>query len=89
MEMERRGHLAGPIWQWSAAEIAAAIRDHDVSATDVMSAVVERTALENPAVNAIVEERFYILSEERWRDAANARLDDVREGRNPTFAPPV
>lgn len=58
MEMERRGHLAGPIWQWSATEIAAAIRDHDVSATDVMSAVVERTALENPAVNAIVEERF-------------------------------
>lgn len=35
---------------------------------------------------AIVDERFYILSEEGWRDAANIRLDDVREGRNPTFA---
>jgi NAD(P)-dependent dehydrogenase (short-subunit alcohol dehydrogenase family) len=39
--------------------------------------------------DAIVEKRFYILSEEAWRDAANTRLDDVREGRNPTFAPPI
>ena len=40
-------------------------------------------------LDAIEEERFYILSEEAWRDAANIRLDDIREGRNPTFAPPV
>jgi NAD(P)-dependent dehydrogenase (short-subunit alcohol dehydrogenase family) len=39
--------------------------------------------------DAIVAERFYILSEEAWRDAANTRLEDVRLGRNPTFAPPV
>ena len=40
-------------------------------------------------VNAIREERFYILSDEKdWRRACNTRLDDVREGRNPTFAPP-
>lgn len=39
--------------------------------------------------DAIVEERFYILSEEAWRDTANVRLDDIRAGRNPTFAPPV
>ncbi|MDX1734578.1 MAG: SDR family NAD(P)-dependent oxidoreductase [Halioglobus sp.] len=39
--------------------------------------------------DAIVDGRFYILSEEAWREAANIRLDDVREGRNPTFAPPV
>ena len=39
-------------------------------------------------VRAIQENRFYILSEEQWRDCANTRLDDVREGRNPTFAPP-
>ncbi|GAB5450138.1 MAG: SDR family NAD(P)-dependent oxidoreductase [Halioglobus sp.] len=38
---------------------------------------------------AIVEEKFYILSEEAWRDAANTRLDDIRAGRNPTFAPPI
>jgi NAD(P)-dependent dehydrogenase (short-subunit alcohol dehydrogenase family) len=39
--------------------------------------------------DAIVDNRFYILSEEAWRDAANTRLDDVRAGRNPTFAPPA
>ena len=39
--------------------------------------------------DAIVDKRFYILSEEAWRDTANTRLDDVRAGRNPTFAPPV
>jgi len=39
--------------------------------------------------DAIVEERFYILSEEAWRDTANVRLDDISTGRNPTFAPPV
>lgn len=39
--------------------------------------------------DAIVDERFYILSDEAWRESANIRLDDIREGRNPTFAPPV
>jgi NAD(P)-dependent dehydrogenase (short-subunit alcohol dehydrogenase family) len=40
-------------------------------------------------LDAIVAERFYILSEDAWRDAAHTRLDDIRLGRNPTFAPPV
>jgi NAD(P)-dependent dehydrogenase (short-subunit alcohol dehydrogenase family) len=40
-------------------------------------------------LDAIVEERFYILSEDAWRSAAHTRLDDIRLGRNPTFAPPV
>lgn len=39
--------------------------------------------------DAIVEGRFYILSDDAWRTAANTRLDDIRLGRNPTFAPPV
>ncbi len=39
--------------------------------------------------DAIVAERFYILSEDAWRETANIRLDDIRLGRNPTFAPPV
>ncbi len=38
---------------------------------------------------AIQEDRFYILAEDAWRDACNTRLDDIREGRNPTFAPPT
>jgi NAD(P)-dependent dehydrogenase (short-subunit alcohol dehydrogenase family) len=39
--------------------------------------------------DAIVAERFYILSEEAWRDTAHVRLEDIRQGRNPTFAPPI
>jgi len=40
-------------------------------------------------VDAIRDERFYILAEDAWRDTCNLRLDDVREGRNPTFSPPA
>jgi NAD(P)-dependent dehydrogenase (short-subunit alcohol dehydrogenase family) len=40
-------------------------------------------------LDAIVAERFYILSIDAWREAAHIRLDDIRQGRNPTFAPPV
>ena len=57
------------------AEIAAAIRDRDVSATEVMSAVVERTA-QNPAINAIVEGRFEALA----LDHALPALDDPALG---------
>jgi NAD(P)-dependent dehydrogenase (short-subunit alcohol dehydrogenase family) len=37
---------------------------------------------------ALREERFYILAEDEWRAACETRLEDVRLGRNPTFAPP-
>ena len=40
-------------------------------------------------LDGIIEERFYLFSDEAWRNAANVRLDDVREARNPTFAPPI
>lgn len=40
-------------------------------------------------LDAIRDEQFYILSDEAWREAAHVRLDDIRAGRNPTFAPPV
>ena len=39
--------------------------------------------------DGIVAERFYLLSEEAWRDTAHVRLDDIRLARNPTFAPPI
>ena len=38
---------------------------------------------------AIKDDRFYILAEDHWRDFANTRLDDIREGRNPTFSLPT
>jgi NAD(P)-dependent dehydrogenase (short-subunit alcohol dehydrogenase family) len=40
-------------------------------------------------VDAIHERRFYVLSEEVWRRTCETRLDDIRLGRNPTFAPPA
>ncbi|MFT4615364.1 MAG: NAD(P)-dependent dehydrogenase (short-subunit alcohol dehydrogenase family) [Bacteroidia bacterium] len=62
----------------------------------VLQALTESTAagigpevMAQRVFDAIVEERFYILSDEEWRVAANVRLDDVREARNPTFAPPL
>ncbi|MBW2291500.1 MAG: SDR family NAD(P)-dependent oxidoreductase [Deltaproteobacteria bacterium] len=39
--------------------------------------------------DAIQQDRFYILSEDSWRDACNTRLEDIRLGRNPTFSPPT
>jgi NAD(P)-dependent dehydrogenase (short-subunit alcohol dehydrogenase family) len=38
---------------------------------------------------AVRENRFYVLSEDAWRRSAEARLEDVRLARNPTFSPPV
>jgi NAD(P)-dependent dehydrogenase (short-subunit alcohol dehydrogenase family) len=40
-------------------------------------------------LDAIREERFYVLAEDDWRRAAEVRLEDLRLGRNPTLAPPV
>ena len=40
-------------------------------------------------LDGIRDGRFYLISDEEWRQAANTRLDDIREGRNPTFAPPI
>jgi len=41
-------------------------------------------------LDAIREQRFYILSEEGdpWRGACHQRLDDIRAGRNPSLAVP-
>ncbi|NND68654.1 MAG: SDR family NAD(P)-dependent oxidoreductase [Halioglobus sp.] len=39
--------------------------------------------------DAINDERFYILSEEGWREAAHIRCDDIRAGRNPTLSADV
>ncbi len=41
------------------------------------------------ALQAILNNQFYILSEDAWRKTANTRLEDVRLARNPTFDPPI
>jgi hypothetical protein len=40
-------------------------------------------------VDAIRANRFYALAEDEWRATCETRLEDIRTGRNPTFAPPV
>ncbi|UCE87700.1 MAG: SDR family NAD(P)-dependent oxidoreductase [Deltaproteobacteria bacterium] len=46
-------------------------------------------AIAERVLAAIRDERFYILSDDAWRDSCHARLEDIRAGRNPSFAPPV
>jgi NAD(P)-dependent dehydrogenase (short-subunit alcohol dehydrogenase family) len=62
----------------------------------VEQAIAERTAggvppalMAERVIRAILENRFYILSEDVWRDCCNTRLDDIRKGCNPTLAVPV
>jgi len=45
--------------------------------------IAERT------LEAVRDNRFYVLAEDVWRDTCNIRLEDIRLARNPTFAPPI
>jgi len=56
---------------------------------DSVSAGIGPEVMAQRVLEGIIEERFYLFSDEAWRSAANVRLDDVREARNPTFAPPI
>ena len=51
------------------------------------AAGVEPTVLADRALDAVRENRFYVLSppERGWRRACEQRLDDIRDERNPTF----
>ena len=40
-------------------------------------------------LDAIREQRFYVLSDDGWRRASEVRSEDIRLARNPTLAPPV
>ena len=57
--------------------------------TDSVAAGLGPEVMAQRVLDAIRDEQFYILSDEAWREAAHVRLDDIRAGRNPTFAPPV
>ena len=56
---------------------------------DSVAAGIGPEVMAQRVVDAIVAGQFYILSDDAWREAANIRLEDVRLGRNPTFAPPI
>ncbi|MCP4002883.1 MAG: SDR family NAD(P)-dependent oxidoreductase [bacterium] len=56
---------------------------------DTVDKGVKPEVIADRVLEAVRENRFYILSEDVWRDAAHTRLDDVRLARNPTFTPPL
>ncbi len=67
-----------PLWQWSACDLAAALRDRRLSAAEAMDAVLARVEACNPDLNAIVYPRFEAArAEARLADAALARGEAV------------
>lgn len=66
-----------PLWQWSAAKIAAATKSGEVSAKEVTEAALARMAEVNPQLNAVVES---LANEAR----AQAEALDARDGTNKT-----
>ena len=43
-----------PLWQWSACDLAAGIRDGEISCREAVASVVERMLAKNPDLNAVV-----------------------------------
>ncbi|MBI1239749.1 MAG: amidase [Alphaproteobacteria bacterium] len=48
--------MSKPIWQWSASEIAAAVRGKKIAASEVAEAAVARMRAANPAINAVTRD---------------------------------
>ena len=67
---------AGPAWQWSAVDTAAAIRSGAVSALEVTKAHIERMHAVNPKLNAVVVD----LSDEALKAAKAADNQRARRG---------
>ena len=55
-----------PLWQWSACQLAGAIREGDISCAEAVTATVERVRDSNGRINAIVDD----LSEQALAQAA-------------------
>ena len=65
------------IWRLSAVELAARIRNRDVSATEAAQSALARLSAANPAVNAVVDHRPEdVLAQAAAVDAALARGED-------------
>jgi len=70
--------VSPPLWQWSACDLADAVRTRRVSAAEAMDAILARVETCNPGLNAIVYPRFEAArAEARLADAALARGDAV------------
>lgn len=67
-----------PLWQWSACDLAAALRERRLSAIEAMDAVLARVEACNPDLNAIVYPRFEAArAEARRADEALARGEAI------------
>lgn len=63
-----------PLWQWSACDLAGAIRDGRISAAEAVGSVLGRVQAENGRINAIVDDlSAQAVEEAENRDAALAR----------------
>ncbi|MFP6726485.1 MAG: hypothetical protein VCB63_06485, partial [Alphaproteobacteria bacterium] len=56
-----------PLWQWSATDLAEAIAEKKISASEAVGSAVERMQEMNPQINAVVED----LSEQALTEAAH------------------
>lgn len=57
-----------PVWQWPAAEIAAAVRQRDISCKEVAASVLARIEAVNPRINALTD----VLTHEALQNAEAA-----------------
>src|SRR5437867_4032668 len=78
--------MTGPLWQASAIEVAAGIREKQFSCSEVMRSVVERIRALNPKLNAIILD----LTDQALAEAAAAdrALKDLAAP-GPLFGVPV
>jgi amidase len=72
--------MATPIWQWSAVDTAAAIRDGRVTSEEVVQAHTDRMRAANPAINAIVVD-LSAQAIEAARAADRALAQDATPGK--------
>ena len=54
----------------------------------IMAGGTSPSVIAGRVVAAIRDNRFYVLSEDAWRQSCDTRLDDIRLARNPTFVLP-
>jgi amidase len=74
--MTDRSRLAPDLWAWSASALAGAIARHEVSASEAVTACLQRVEAVNPTVNALVD-----LRPERARELAAAADRELAAGR--------
>src|SRR6218665_3776382 len=69
--MTRRQNLSNDLWQWTAAELAAALSAGRISSVEATESVISRMNAVNPAINAVVDTLPEIaLAEARAADEA-------------------